>query len=145
MIIAKVSPINEGKFLVEFITPETVKEQLSNVYVNTIAEAERVMYFRNRNYISSHLMSWLKQRQYALGLRDYRNQIADTEVLIHHLQTFSDASFHQIQKFVFNHEAQFMELAPGGKSSHYNHFEKVILPILHFCRPEKVRAFAQKY
>lgn len=142
MIDAKVTPQANGKFKVEFIAPVGDKSIYQTLMVNSKSDAERVMYFQNRKYITQHLINFLKQRQYALGLtKHYHQQIADAQVMINQLEVFGNASFHTVQKWVYNHEALINEFAPGEKSSHYKHYETVILPILMSCRPIRIKEF----
>ncbi|MHB8209176.1 hypothetical protein [Mucilaginibacter sp.] len=99
-------------------------------------EAKRLVYFYNRLYISDTLTHWLNQRKNVFThVNDPRS--ADAEVLISQVRNYSKTSLKQLCELVIKKEQAISGIAPGTKSRHYGNYERLIIPIIRFCKQMK--------
>jgi hypothetical protein len=144
MVSVTITPIESGKLKVVFSTPEADRIKYEPTIVSSYSEANRQMYFRNRDYIYRHILNFLKQRQYALTVSKFHAQVRATERIITNLHVFSESSYANLCRFIHNNEGAIKELAPGEKSKHFKHYNNIIEPILIFCRPYKMQNNIEK-
>lgn len=137
MVRVLITPAPNGKLKVDFISPKNDKVVFNPILVDNTADAQRQMYFRNRDYIYQHIKNFLKYRKYALELSGYHKQVYAVEILMAKLDVFSDSSYQNLCRFIYNNEGNIMELAPGEHSKHFKNYKNFIEPILQFCRPIK--------
>jgi hypothetical protein len=128
MIIAEIVPQNDHLFFVRFSEPNEDFTYKPFFCVTSLQEAKRRMYFRNRMYILEKLNAWLKQRDHALSAS--HQQIYHLTVW---LKEIENRGFIYICDSIKIRRKLIEELAPHHTSRCYNHYSKVILPILDFC------------
>lgn len=128
MIIAEFNPQNHA---VWFSDPnERFSKKSKPIYASSEAEVERMVYFRNREYIFKTLQSWLNQRAHALNHPDYQTKIRN---LIYWLET-KQGSYYSLCSFIKLKADDFKKIAPGNKSRYYRHYENIVLKIINDCK-----------
>ena len=129
MIYAELVPQTENRLLVRFSNPDHTFGKNPFIQVNNELEAKRMLHSKNKAYIISTMVSWLKQRKHAVPSSSQK-----ISNLIHSLDHIQGNSFPYICNFIgrFNHE--FEAVAPSEKSRFYSHFNNVVKPILTFCK-----------
>lgn len=111
---------------------ENSNKEVAYQKVENPADAERLVYFYNRNYIAKTMISWLKMRKYAMIL----NNNPDAEkawYLLESLKNIQHGTFRTIEKFIRDNMSAFNKCIPGAKSTQFKHYEKEIKPLLNFC------------
>lgn len=118
-----------NQLLVRFALPTEKLD--SKPYTKAISDfdVQRRRIFITRNYIVERLCSWLRQRGHALPA--YR-KAADS--LLSWLEFYQKTSLENIVAFVIRYENAFKSLVPDVRSRFYNHYEKIIAPILTYCK-----------
>lgn len=108
-------------------------KQVAYEKVANAAEAERRMYFHNRNHFAKTLMSWLKQRKYAMILKDNPDSVCAT-FLLTELTNIQYGTFRTIEKFIKDNYKTFTRCIPGPTSKLLKHYQREIEPLLEFCK-----------
>ena len=141
MIVMKVNTEVNGKCWLQFEVPANGKTLLEYGTANSIEDAKRMMYFRNRKYITSKLHSWIIQRRYSLfsfpNTEDYAEKMADAELLLIKLEHYQKASFWRLCDMIADQSKQIESIAPCSNSRMYPYYKHTILPILQFCSENK--------
>jgi hypothetical protein len=116
----------------EIIRPDNNQVQFKNV--DDINEAQRLVYFLTRRYILEKLRGWLKQRREALRNTGSGQKFADASKLLVLLNYYDHAALLGLCHFISLHINMFEAIAPVETSRQFGHFEKIINPILSYCR-----------
>ena len=128
MIIAEFNPQNR---MVWFSDPlENFKPNCETAIATSQADAVKMVYFRNRNYIYSTLTKWLNQRAHALRDQEAQTTIAN---LLYWLET-KQGSYYNLCAYVQHKAGAFESLAPGKKSRCKNYYDTVIQSIINDCK-----------
>lgn len=130
MIQAKL--ISGGAELFASFYHESSNKEIAFQKVINEADAERLVYFYNRNYVAKTIISWLKQRKYAMMLVD-NPQAEKAYYLLSEMQNLQLGTFRTIEKFIRDNMSAFNQCVPSPKSQQYKYYEKEIKPLLNFC------------
>lgn len=131
MIQAKL--ISGGAELFASFYHESNNKQVAYQKVVNQADAERLVYFYNRNHLAKTMINWLKQRKYALMLANSSNAQKAYYLLVE-VQNLQFGTFRTLEKFVRDNMNLFLACAPGEKSKiHYPYYLKQVKPLLDFC------------
>lgn len=130
MIQAKL--ISGGADMFASFYHENNNKEIAYQKVLNHAEAERLVYFYNRNHLAKTLINWLKQRKYALTLVDSPNAVK-TYFLLNEIQNLQFGTFRTLEKFVRDNIVFFTACAPSMKSKHYSYYLNEVKPLLNFC------------
>lgn len=129
MIIAEATRTASGLDLV-LVYPRGGRKP---AFVKNEKDGERLVYFRNREYIIDKLQKWVRQRSKAAEKgKDNAMQFECASLLVL-LRTHENAFLNVACVVINNHLEHFLKLVPKEKSAHHIHYEKTIKPILHFC------------
>lgn len=114
-----------GNFIrLEIVHPDSKKPQITTV--NTEADAMRIVYFANREYMLRKITGWLKQRMYT-GDR-MRSQEASKLLVL--LGYYEHIPFPRLCKVIHHYRQVIESIAPGPKSKCFNYYIKTIVPLL---------------
>lgn len=130
MIQAKL--ISGGADLFASFYHESNKKEVAYQKVVNQADAERLVYFYNRNHLAKTMINWLKQRKYALMLVGSPNA-EKAYYLLSQVQNLQFGTFRTLEKFVRDNMNLFLACAPGDKSKHLSYYLKEVKPLLNFC------------
>ncbi|MBS7565132.1 hypothetical protein KHS38_12025 [Mucilaginibacter sp. Bleaf8] len=97
-----------------------------------LGEAERLLYYHNRKYITDKLNSWLNQRKKAVKLSPDKSKVLTVAQLQVLLSYYRENSLRQVCIKIKEHRHLIEAIAPDS-GMHYNYYNKVIKPILQFC------------
>jgi len=130
MINAEVIPAPNNTFLVRFSNPNEDFGKTPYQTAYKLADIERQVYFKNRDYIVQTLIRWLNQREHAMRNEQRLLSLIATRNLLYDI---SGASFYHVMLFVRKKFSLIESFAPGEQSRFYNHYKTKILPVLQFC------------
>lgn len=139
MISARCTEIPTGRIRIVFSIPSYAKNIVieEECAVNA-ADAKRRLYFRLRRYITETLKAWLMQRWYAIASNKttdrYTEKLNAIQILINQLNTYQQASHRRVVDLVCRQRSKIELISPGEKSRYRDHYIKIILPILKYCR-----------
>lgn len=133
MINAEVSKAANNMIMVRFSEPNEEFKNNNWIPVQNEEEVKRRVYFKNRLYIYEKMTGWVKQRKYSAPSNGHQ---LPTNLLAW-LSNYQNASFFQLCDFLKAKRKEFEAIAPGEKSRFYNHYIKVIVPILDFAESEE--------
>lgn len=121
----------------EIVRPDRIQHEFINGI--TEAEATRRVYLISREYIIEKLTGWLKQRMFTYGpqITNRPGLSVEASRLLVLLNYYQRASLAAVCSVVTDHAQALEALAPGVNSEHYGRYQKVIAPIIAFCRVEK--------
>jgi hypothetical protein len=128
MINVEIVPKNDHLVFVRFSDPNEEFGNKPFIVVDSIDEAKRRMYFKNRIYITEKLTCWLKQRKHALP--DSEREI---DMLLGWIHDIHKSGFSYICDFVKRKRLSFESFAPSESSRCYAYYNDTIVPILNFC------------
>jgi len=94
---------------------------------------QREVYFRMRKYITSKMISWLKQRLWAERFMLQTTGILLAEELIGKISQYQMASLEALCTVITSNAEKLKKLAPHKQSTHLTYYNNTILPIINDC------------
>lgn len=141
MIIANVKPGPQNCLLLQFSNPDEVfTDQQYQTIRGTYQDVRRMLYFRNRKYVTETLGSWLKQRKRAIEERPNQDFFLEKiqmvtilrDMVLHH----SFSSLWSLCDYVALKNSDLEFIAPSESSRHYKYYNTTIVPIIQYCLQE---------
>jgi hypothetical protein len=131
MITANYIEAPNGYYCLELNFPASPRKEYATVH--GWENAQRLIYFHNRKYITSKLKSWLGQRVYAARMGNNTSLVNSLLQAQNMIIFYEQTNLDNICKMVDKHAEYFKSFAPGSDSAHRKHYLTTILPIITFC------------
>ncbi len=135
MIIANAKE-TKGQLSLEIIRPDRKSHQF--LTVASYAEAERIMIKMNREFIVEKITNYLRLRHYGLKLANQTYTAGEAAKLLVVINYHKLSSLNSLAKIVAQHAAVIEKLTPRLGSDQYLHYQKIIVPIINYCRSKNI-------
>ncbi|MBS7565119.1 hypothetical protein KHS38_11950 [Mucilaginibacter sp. Bleaf8] len=116
----------------EIIFPDRKEREFAKA--DNAIEAQKLLNYKNQQYIVKKLKSWLNQRQIAIRY-GMTPKDPTTSARLYVLLGFYERqrAFHGLCSFIAEHKSFFVDIAPPETSNQFNYYNTIIRPILTFC------------
>ena len=132
MINADCKQINTDLFEVRFSDPNESFGEKPYELKASLAEINRILYTRNRNYLVSTISNWLNEREYDIKDPSELEQLHQVKA------RFSGAlritSYYNVCAEIRIAHSFLNSIAPPPMSRFHKHYRYTILPILNHCQ-----------
>lgn len=122
--------------MLEIKYPGGIRTEFKHIVADTHAEREQLgwkyVYDLNKKRVCVAIRAFIKQRMYALNEPKGSRTVAAAKLLVM-INYFTDFHYFKICKVISDHRHVVEDIAPEPKSAFYDHYTKVIIPILYEC------------
>lgn len=132
MIHADCKPTHNNLFEVRFSDPNESFGKKPYEMTASMAEINRILYLRNRNYLVTTVAKWLNQREHAIKDATVLQQLHQVK------ERFSGAlritSYYNVCAEIRKSTVFLISIAPPEKSRFYNHYQNNVLHVINHCQ-----------